>query len=150
MKTFTPKPADLTHDWYVIDAQKVVLGRLAVTASTLLRGKNKRTFAPNADAGDYVVILNADKVVLTGKKESEVAYRHSGYPGGLREDTLGSLRKANPDRLVRQAVWGMLPKNKLSRQQIKRLRVVAGPQNPYTAQKPKKFTITQMTQGKQK
>lgn len=148
VKTFTPKPVDLTHDWYVIDAQQVVLGRLAVAVSTLLRGKTKRTFAPNADSGDYVVIVNAGKVALTGKKDAKISYRHSGYPGGLREDTFGSLRKNDPDRLIRQAVWGMLPKNKLSRRQIKRLRVVAGEKNPYAAQKPKNFAISQIPQCK--
>ena len=111
MKTFTPKPADLTHDWYVIDATDVVLGRLATQAATLLRGKNKPTYAPHADSGNHVIILNADKIALTGNKLGKELYMHSGRPGGLRRDSYAQLLKTNPERIIKSAIKGMLPKN---------------------------------------
>ena len=116
MKTFTPKPADLTHDWYIIDAKDVVLGRLSVAAANLLRGKNKPTFAPHADSGNYVIIINADKIALTGDKMDKELYSHSGRPGGLRRDSYAELLKNKPERIIMHAVKGMLPKNKLAKQ----------------------------------
>ena len=121
MKTFTPKPADLTHDWYIIDATDVVLGRLSVAAANLLRGKNKPTFAPHADSGNYVIIINADKIALTGDKMDKELYSHSGRPGGLRRDSYAELLKNKPERIIMHAVKGMLPKNKLAKVQLTRL-----------------------------
>ena len=126
MKTFTPKPADLTHDWYVIDATDVVLGRLASQAAILLRGKNKPTYAPHADSGNHVIILNADKIALTGNKLGKELYMHSGRPGGLRRDSYGKLLKTNPERIIKSAIKGMLPKNSIGRQSATRLKVFAG------------------------
>ena len=127
MKTFTPKPADLTHDWYVIDATDVVLGRLATQAATLLRGKNKPTYAPHADSGNHVIILNADKIALTGNKLGKELYMHSGRPGGLRRDSYAQLLKTNPERIIKSAIKGMLPKNRLAKVQLDRLHIVAPP-----------------------
>ncbi len=124
MKTFTPKPADLTHDWYIIDAKDVVLGRLSVAAANLLRGKNKPTFAPHADSGNFVIIINADKIALTGDKMDKELYSHSGRPGGLRRDSYAELLKNKPERIIMHAVKGMLPKNKLAKVQLTRLRPV--------------------------
>ena len=119
----------------MIDAEDVVLGRLAVTAATLLRGKHKATFAPHVDTGDFVVVVNAEKVVLTGAKESAKLYRyHTGYPGGLKTTSADKLRASRPEKLVEEAVRGMLPKTKLGRKMIKKLKVYAGPSHPHTAQ----------------
>jgi len=147
VRTYSPKAGETQRQWYVIDAQDVVLGRLAVQAATLLRGKHKPTFAPHVDTGDFVVIVNADKVALTGaKKEQKLAYRHSGYPGGLRAVSYGELLEANPRKAVEKAVRGMLPHNRLGRQQIKKLKVYAGPAHPHQAQQPVSFDITQVAQ----
>ena len=139
MKTFTPKPADLTHDWYVIDATDVVLGRLATQAATLLRGKNKPTYAPHADSGNHVIILNADKIALTGNKLGKELYMHSGRPGGLRRDSYGKLLKTNPERIIKSAIKGMLPKNSIGRQSATRLKVFAGENHNHQAQKPENW-----------
>ena len=139
MKTFTPKPADLTHDWYVIDATDVVLGRLATQAATLLRGKNKPTYAPHADSGNHVIILNADKIALTGNM-------HSGRPGGLRRDSYAQLLKTNPERIIKSAIKGMLPKNRLAKVQLDRLHIVRGAEHPYAGMKPQVFEIAQVSQ----
>ncbi|MFT8357489.1 MAG: 50S ribosomal protein L13 [Bifidobacterium sp.] len=146
MKTFTPKPADLTHDWYIVDATDVVLGRLATQVATLLRGKNKPTFAPHADSGNHVIVINAAKVAITGNKLSKELYTHSGRPGGLRADTYAELLEKNPDRIIREAVKGMLPKNKLAKTQMDRLRIFAGAEHPHTPQKPQTFEISQVSQ----
>ena len=131
----------------MIDASDVVLGRLAVTAATLLRGKHKPTFAPHVDTGDFVVIINASKVALTGnKREKKMAYRHSGQPGGLTATPYSVLLVKDPRKAVEKAVWGMMPKNKLSRQLIKKLKVYAGPEHPHVAQKPQAYTISQIAQ----
>ena len=139
MKTFTPKPADLTHDWYVIDATDVVLGRLATQAATLLRGKNKPTYAPHADSGNHVIILNADKIALTGNKLGKELYMHSGRPGGLRRDSYAQLLKTNPERIIKSAIKGMLPKNSIGRQSATRLKVFAGENHNHQAQKPENW-----------
>ncbi len=147
MSTYSPKPGEITRNWLVIDAQDVVLGRLAVTAATLLRGKHKPQFAPHVDTGDFVVVVNASKIALTGSKATDkLAYRHSGRPGGLRSVPYGELLASDPRKAVERAVWGMLPKNKLSRQLIKKLKVYSGPEHPHTAQKPQPFQITQIAQ----
>ena len=147
MRTYTPKPGEVTREWLVIDATDVVLGRLASQAAILLRGKHKPVFAPHVDTGDFVIIINADKVVLSGSKpEQKMDYRHSGYPGGLRATPYTDLLKNNPRRAVEKAVRGMLPHNKLGRQQIAKLKVYAGPDHPHAAQKPKPYSITQVAQ----
>ena len=123
-----------------------MLGRLAVQAATLLRGKHKPTFAPHVDGGDFVIIVNADKVALSGNKRTDkLAYRHSGYPGGL-SDAYGDLLEKDPRKAIEKAVWGMLPKNRLGRQMIKKLKVYAGPEHPHPAQKPQPFEIKQISQ----
>lgn len=147
MSTYSPKPGEVTRNWLVIDAEDVVLGRLAVTAATLLRGKHKPQFAPHVDAGDFVVVVNASKIALTGSKATDkMAYRHSGRPGGLKAVPYGELLASDPRKAVERAVWGMLPKNKLSRQLIKKLKVYAGPEHPHAAQKPQPYQITQIAQ----
>ena len=147
MRTFTPKPGDIERRWHVIDANDVVLGRLASQAAVLLRGKHKPTFAPHVDTGDFVIIINADKVALTGnKREQKKAYRHSGYPGGLRSVTYTELLDKNPQRAVEKAIRGMLPKNSLGRQVLSKLKVYAGPEHPHAAQQPVPFEITQIAQ----
>ena len=147
MRTYTPKPGDITREWHVIDATDVVLGRLASQAAQLLRGKHKPTYAPHVDTGDFVIIVNADKVALTGAKaEQKKAYRHSGFPGGLRSTTYAELLEKNPTQAVEKAIRGMLPKNSLGRQQLTKLKVYAGAEHPHAAQQPKPFEITQVAQ----
>ena len=147
MRTYSPKPGEIERQWHVIDASDVVLGRLATHAATLLRGKHKPVFAPHVDTGDFVIIVNAGKVALTGnKRQTKVAYRHSGYPGGLSSTPFGELLEKDPRRAIEKAVWGMLPKNRLGRQMIKKLKVYAGPEHPHQAQKATPFEITQISQ----
>jgi large subunit ribosomal protein L13 len=147
VRTYQPKPTEVERQWHVIDANDVVLGRLAVQAATLLRGKHKPIFAPHVDTGDFVVIINADKVALTGAKlRDKKDYRHSGYPGGLSATSYAELLEKNPRRAVEKAVKGMLPHNKLGRQMIKKLKVYAGPEHPHSAQQPVAYEITQVAQ----
>ncbi|PZR54891.1 50S ribosomal protein L13 [Xylanimonas oleitrophica] len=147
MRTYTPKPGDVQRDWYVVDATDVVLGRLASQVATLLRGKHKPTFAPHVDGGDFVIVINADKVALSGnKRTTKMAYRHSGYPGGLRAVAYGELLEKNPERAIEKAVRGMLPKNSLARQQLGKLKVYRGAEHPHAAQQPQPFEITQVSQ----
>ena len=147
MPTYTPKAGDTTSAWYVIDATDVVLGRLAVAAATLLRGKHKPTFTPNVDGGDFVIVVNADKVAISGDKlNNKFAYRHSGFPGGLRARSIGDLMQKHPDRVVEKAIVGMLPKNRLGRQIQRKLRVYAGPEHPHKAQQPVPYKIKQVNQ----
>jgi large subunit ribosomal protein L13 len=147
VRTYSPKPADIQREWHVIDATDVVLGRLAVQTATLLRGKHKPTFAPHVDGGDFVIIVNAGKVALSGSKHTtKMAYRHSGYPGGLSATPIGELLEKDPRRAIEKAVWGMLPKNRLGRQMLKKLKVYAGPEHPHQAQQAKPFEITQISQ----
>ena len=137
MSTFSPKPGDVNRAWHVIDATDVVLGRLASQAATLLRGKHKPTFAPHVDSGDHVIVVNTDKVVLTsGKADRKIAYRHSGYPGGLTATTYADLMVDRSDDVVRNAVRGMLPKNRLGRQMATKLKVYRGEEHPHVAQSP--------------
>ncbi|HEY0541856.1 MAG TPA: 50S ribosomal protein L13 [Actinoallomurus sp.] len=147
MRTYTPKPADVERQWHVIDATDVVLGRLASQVATLLRGKHKPIFAPHLDTGDFVIIINADKVALSGKKlEQKKAYRHSGYPGGLRSMSYGDLMEKHPERAVEKAIKGMLPKNTLGRQMFSKLKVYTGPKHPHQAQQPVPYDIKQIAQ----
>jgi large subunit ribosomal protein L13 len=147
VRTYTPKPTDVQRQWYVIDATDVVLGRLASQVAQLLRGKHKPIYAPHLDTGDFVVIVNADKVALSGNKlDQKRAYRHSGYPGGLRSVTYADLLRKHPERAVEKAIKGMLPKNSLGRKMFGKVKVYAGPEHPHQAQKPVPFEITQIKQ----
>ena len=147
MRTFSPKDSDIKRQWHVIDASDVVLGRLASHAAVLLRGKHKPIFAPHIDTGDFVIIVNASKIALTGNKlEQKNAYRHSGYPGGLRSLSYGELMEKHPERIVEKAVRGMLPKNTLGRKSLTKLKVYAGPDHPHKAQQPQPYEIQQISQ----
>ena len=147
MRTYSPKPGDIHREWHVIDATDIVLGRLAVTTAGLLRGKHKAIFAPHADTGDFVIIVNAEKVALSGnKKTTKMAYRDSGYPGGLSATPIGELLEKDARKAIEKAVWGMLPKNRLGRQMLKKLKVYSGPTHPHQAQKAVPFEITQISQ----
>ena len=147
MKTFTATPADISHDWHVVDAANVPLGRLASVVAQLIRGKHKPTYTPHMDGGDFVVVVNASKIALTGSKRTDkLARRHSGRPGGLKSVPYGELLDRDPRKAVELAVWGMLPKNKLSRRHIRKLKVYAGPEHPHSAQQPKPYQITQIAQ----
>jgi large subunit ribosomal protein L13 len=142
-----PKSSDVQRQWHVIDASDVVLGRLASQAARLLRGKHKPVYAPHVDTGDFVIIINAAKVALTGaKRENKIAYRHSGYPGGLKAVRYTELLEKRPDRAVEKAIKGMLPHNTLGRQMASKLKVYAGPEHPHQAQKPVPYEITQVAQ----
>ena len=137
MRTYSPRPVDVEKIWYLVDAQDLVLGRLATQVATVLRGKHKPMFAPHIDVGDFVVIVNAAGVKLTGKKEAQsLSHRHSGYPGGLKSISFGRLLEERPERLVEQAVRGMLPKNTVGRAQLGKLKIYAGPEHPHAAQQP--------------
>jgi large subunit ribosomal protein L13 len=147
VRTYTPKASEVTRAWHVIDATDVVLGRLASQTAILLRGKHKTIYAPHVDTGDFVIIVNAEKVALTGAKlEQKRAYRHSGYPGGLRALSYQQLLEKHPTRAVEKAIRGMLPKNSLGRQQLGKLKVYAGDTHPHAAQKPVPYDISQVAQ----
>jgi large subunit ribosomal protein L13 len=147
VRTYSPKPGDVTRQWHVIDATDVVLGRLASQTATLLRGKHKPIFAPHVDTGDFVVIVNASKVALTGgKRDGKIAYRHSGYPGGLRATPYAELLEKHPAKAVEKAVKGMLPHNSLGRAMLRKLKVYAGPEHPHQAQQPAPYQISQVVQ----
>jgi large subunit ribosomal protein L13 len=147
VRTFSPKPGEVSRVWHVIDAEDVVLGRLATHTANLLRGKHKPQFAPHLDTGDFVIIVNAGKVALTGnKRNGKIDYHHSGHPGGLKQRTYGELLATRPERVIEKAVKGMLPHNKISNKQIRKLKVYAGPEHPHAAQDPQTFTITQVAQ----
>lgn len=140
--TYIPSASELKHSWYVLDAAGKPLGRLATQAATLLRGKHKPDFTPFLKTGDFVVVVNAEKVSLSGKKETDkFYYRHSGYPGGLKKESARQVRERHPERLVQRAVAGMLPKNKLGRQLRTRLKVYAGSEHPHSAQQPKPWQV---------
>ncbi|CAN5226909.1 MULTISPECIES: 50S ribosomal protein L13 [Microbacteriaceae] len=146
-RTFSPKPEDVQREWVIIDATDIVLGRLATHAAVLLRGKHKATFAPHMDMGDFVIIINAEKVALTGAKLAQKrAYRHSGYPGGLSSMTYIEMLEKHPTRAVEKAVRGMLPKNSIGRAQLTKLKVYAGAEHPHAAQQPKTYTLGQVAQ----
>jgi len=142
MKTYVPKKADIKHDWWVVDAEGLTLGRMATVIASHLRGKHKPTFATFLDTGDHVVVVNAEKVVLTGKKlDQKTYYRHSGYPGGLNETTAREMIKKRPERMVESAIRGMLPKGPLGRQMFRKLKVYAGAAHPHEAQNPQPLKI---------
>ena len=142
MRTYSPKPGDVDRQWHVIDATDIVLGRLASQTATLLRGKHKPTFAPHIDGGDYVVVINAAEVPVTGNKEDDkIYYRHSGFPGGIKDATLKEVREKFPERIIENAVKGMLPKNKLSPERMQRLKVFPGGNHAHTAQTPEKVEV---------
>ena len=147
MRTYSPKPGDVERQWHVIDATDVVLGRLASQTAILLRGKHKPVYAPHVDTGDFVIVVNAGKVALTGdKRRQKVDYRHSGRPGGLKATSYEELLEKNPRRAVEKAVKGMLPHNSLGRQMLTKLKVYAGPEHPHQAQQPVPYEITQVSQ----
>ena len=147
-KTFTPTPSDVHKEWHVVDASGVALGRLAAQVARLLMGKHKPTFAPHFDVGDFVIVVNADHVVLTGRKEEQkVYYRHSGQPGQLHKERAKELRKRRPIKMVEEAVKGMLPKNSLGRQQLRKLKVYGGAEHPHAAQKPVALDAATLIKG---
>jgi large subunit ribosomal protein L13 len=147
VRTYSPKPGDVQRQWLVIDATDVVLGRLASQAASLLRGKHKPIYAPHVDTGDFVIIVNADKIALTGsKRDQKMAYRHSGYPGGLTSVRYRDLLEQRPAKAVEKAVRGMLPHTTLGRQMARKLKVYAGPDHPHQAQQPLPYEITQVAQ----
>jgi large subunit ribosomal protein L13 len=140
MKTYNAKPGEITREWYLVDADGQTLGRLATRLADLLRGKGKPQFTPHVDTGDFVVVVNAEKIAVTGNKlDSKIYYRHSGYPGGLRERTLREQLARRPEEVLRKAVKGMLPRNRLGRQQLTKLKIYAGPDHPHEAQEPKQL-----------
>jgi large subunit ribosomal protein L13 len=142
VRTYSPKASEITRKWWVIDAEGLVLGRLSTEAARLLRGKHKPTFAPHMDMGDHVIIINAEKVVLTANKaDQKMVYRHSGYPGGLKSRTFAEAQALRPEESVRRAVRGMIPKNRLGRQVLTKLKVYAGPNHPHSAQMPETLDI---------
>jgi large subunit ribosomal protein L13 len=142
MKTYNAKPGEVARDWYVVDAEGRTLGRLATAIADTLRGKNKPQYTPHVDTGDFVVVVNAEKIAVTGKKlDEKMYYRHSGYPGGLRERTLREQLERRPTEVLRKAVKGMLPRNRLARQQITKLKIYAGPEHPHDAQAPKPLPL---------
>jgi large subunit ribosomal protein L13 len=137
VRTYSPKPGDVQREWHVIDATDIVLGKLAVQAATLLRGKHKPTFAPHMDMGDHIIVVNAEKVVVTANKaDQKLVHRHSGYPGGLKTRTYAQAHAAKPEETIRRAIRGMIPKNRLGRQMLTKLKVYAGPHHPHAAQSP--------------
>ena len=141
MKTFMPKAADITRKWYVVDAEGLALGRVASQVANILRGKNKPIYTPNVDTGDYVIVLNASKIILTGKKlDQKIYYKHSGYVGGLKETKYRKLMAEKPEEALRHAVVGMLPKGPLGRQMAKKLKIYAGAEHEHAAQKPEIWT----------
>jgi len=147
VRTYSPKAGEITRAWHIIDATDVVLGRLASQTAILLRGKHKPTYAPHMDMGDFVIIVNAEKVALTGSKlATKKAYRHSGYPGGLRETGYEEMLAKHPTRAVEKAIRGMVPKNSLGRQQLSKLKVYAGDTHPHAAQQPVPYEISQVAQ----
>ena len=147
MRTYSPKAGDVVRAWHVIDAQDVVLGRLATHAAVLLRGKHKPTFAAHMEMGDFVIVINAEKVSLSGNKAlTKFAHQHSGFPGGLTSTVYGELLEKHPTRAVEKAIKGMLPKNRLGREMAGKLKVYAGPEHPHAAQAPKPYTFEQVSQ----
>jgi large subunit ribosomal protein L13 len=142
MKTYNAKPGEIARDWYVVDAEGLTLGRLATQIADTLRGKRKPQYTPHVDTGDFVVVVNAEKIAVTGNKlDQKRYYRHSGYPGGLKKRTLNDMLERRPEEVIRKAVRGMLPRNRLGRKQLTKLKVYAGPDHPHAAQKPQPLEI---------
>lgn len=141
-RTFSPKRSDISRDWFVVDAEGQTLGRIATVVASVLRGKTKPSYAPHVDMGDFVIVVNADKVKVTGKKETQkFYYRHSNYPGGFRATSLRDVRSQHPERILQSAIRGMLPRTALGEEQFKKLKVYAGPEHPHAAQQPKDLTV---------
>jgi large subunit ribosomal protein L13 len=141
-KTYSPKPGDINRVWHVVDATDLPLGRLASEVATILRGKHKPTYAPHMDGGDFVIVINAEKVAVTSNKsQTKIYYRHSGFPGGIKAETFENLRERRPEAIIERAVTGMLPKNKLGRQMARKLKVYAGPNHPHVAQSPQTLEL---------
>tara|TARA_B100000902_G_C27291517_1_gene907402 strand:+ start:1334 stop:1819 length:486 start_codon:yes stop_codon:yes gene_type:complete len=135
--TYTPKKSEIERSWHLVDAEGLILGRMATEVAQILRGKHKPTYAPHIDTGDHVIVINADKIILTSDKaEKKMVYRHTGFPGGIRSESYATLLSKKPAEIVRQSIRGMLPKNRLGRQQLSKLQVYAGPSHPHEAQKP--------------
>ena len=144
MRTYFPKQGDIEPRWFVIDAEGKVLGRLSTTIANIISGKSKPTYTPFLDTGDHVIVINAEKIVLTGKKETEKQYRsHSLYPGGLKSKAARFVRAEKPEKMIEEAVWGMLPKNKLGRKMLKKLKVYRGTNHPHAAQKPERLDVSE-------
>ncbi|MFZ4517209.1 MAG: 50S ribosomal protein L13 [Microthrixaceae bacterium] len=142
MRTYSPKASEIDRTWYVVDAEGLTLGRMATEVARVLRGKHKATFTPHLDTGDHVIIVNAEKVVLTSNKaETKQVYRHSGYPGGIKSATYAELLDKKPEEAVRRTVRGMLPKNRLGRQMLRKLKVYAGPDHPHASQRPEPLVL---------
>ncbi len=142
LKTYSAKKEQIVHKWYLVDAENQILGRLASRVASILRGKHHPTFTPHLDMGDHVVIINADKVRITGKKlQQRFYYHHSGYPGGLKQISLGKLLREKPEQVLYHAIWGMLPKNRLGRKLMKKVRIYAGPSHPHQAQQPESLEL---------
>jgi len=142
MKTYVTNPGEVEREWYVVDATGQTLGRLASRVATVLRGKHKPVYSPSIDTGDHVIVINADKIHVTGRKlDQKIYYRYSGYPGGLKETTLRNMLDKRPTRVIRLAVRGMLPKNRLGRQMLKKLKIYAGSDHPHAAQQPKPLVL---------
>ena len=145
MRTYMAKPAEVERKWYVVDATDISLGRLSTVVASILRGKNKPTYTPHVDTGDHVIVVNAEKIKLTGKKATDKLYaRHSGYPGGLTQVSAGDMRENKPERLIETSIKGMLPKNSLGRKQFKKLFVYEGPDHKQSAQQPEELDITNL------
>ena len=144
MKTYSAKPGEIQREWYLVDAEGQTLGRLATQIADTLRGKGKPQYTPHVDTGDFVVVVNAEKIAVTGKKlDDKMYYRHSGYPGGLKKRTLNDMLERRPEEVIRLAVRGMLPKNRLARKQLTKLKIYAGPEHPHEAQAPSELELTQ-------
>ncbi len=144
MRTYFPKKGDIEPKWFVIDAEGKVLGRLSTTIANIITGKNKPTYTPFLDTGDHVIVINAEKIVLTGKKETDKLYRHhSGYPGGLKQTEARFIRAQKPETMIEEAVWGMLPKSKLGRKMLKKLKVYRGTEHPHEAQMPTRLDVAE-------
>ena len=142
MKSYMARPLEVERRWYVVDAEGQTLGRLATEIATILRGKNKPQYTPHVDVGDFVVVVNADKVVVTGRKAEQKVYRrHSGYPGGLKTTSYEQMMERQPTEILRKAVKGMMPKNRLARQQLRKLKIYAGPEHPHAAQNPQPYEV---------
>ncbi|MXW54080.1 MAG: 50S ribosomal protein L13 [Gammaproteobacteria bacterium] len=142
MKTQSTRPADVVHDWYVVDASRYTLGRLASAIAPRLRGKHKPQYTPHVDTGDYIIVINAEKVRVTGRKEEDkIYYRHSGYPGGIKSQTLKEMREKHPERIIELAVKGMLPRNPLGRAVARKLKVYKGSEHPHSAQQPQEMSV---------
>lgn len=143
-RTYSPKLAEIEHQWFVLDATGIPLGRLSTLVARLLMGKHKPTYATHIDTGDFVIVINAEKSVLTGRKEEQKMYHHhTGYPGGIKSETAADRRRRRPSKMVELAVWGMLPKTRLGRAQLRKLKVYAGPDHPHQAQQPTPFDVAQ-------